>query len=240
MFLCVVRQPSASPPVRPFPVHASLPLPPPVRGSPHAGNRSLSPPPPPRSRSTRSCSTSPRLPPRRGGRTRRRRRRTPSSPPPRRRWCLPSPRTRSHARDLPGLPQRRAPPRGHHVPAHGAGALGALGVGTRAPPVGRQGRCRRCVGARDGRPRAGPRGPARRRLRAARRNAAPAWTSAPTRGLRVRQPVHRVRGPGGRRLRGRHRPGAPLRRPPPLRSRSTPLSNLSVICKKRDSFLSSC
>lgn len=38
------------------------------------------------------------------------------------------------------------------------------------------------------------------------------------RGLRVRQPVHRVRGPGGRRLRGRHRPGAPLRRPPPLRA----------------------
>jgi hypothetical protein len=50
-----------------------------------------------------------------------------------------------HARGLPGLPPRRASPRGHHVPAQGAGALGALGVGARAPPVGRQGGCRRRV-----------------------------------------------------------------------------------------------
>jgi hypothetical protein len=179
-----VRRPSAvlraSPPVRPFPVHASLPLPPPVRSSPHAGNRSLPLPPPPRSRSTRSCSTSPRRP-----------RAAAIAPDTDAAALLPLPRRASagahhllaptpHARGLPGLPPRRVPPRGHHITAHDAGALGALGVGTRAPPVGQQGGCRRCVGARDGRPCAGPRGPARRRLRAARRNAAPAWTSAPT------------------------------------------------------------
>jgi hypothetical protein len=73
-----------------------------------------------------------------------------------------------HASGLPGHPPRQATPRGHHIPAQGDGPLGALGVGARAPPVGWQGGCRRRVGARDGRPHAGPRGPARRRLRAAR------------------------------------------------------------------------
>lgn len=128
--------------------------------------------PPPRSCSTRSCSTSPRLPSRSppccGGRTRRRRRHTPSSPrragAGARHLLAPAP----HASGLPGHPPRQATPRGHHIPAQGDGPLGALGVGARAPPVGWQGGCRRRVGARDGRPHAGPRGPARRRLRAAR------------------------------------------------------------------------